>query len=108
MSHLSVSKSFCEPLFKYKNAVFNGMQEKESFILFILTFNTLFTLSTDIQRVGEGHPSAYLTSTSKMFVAIFDCHTCTFHAPLIHFWTSTVVHNQEGAIPEVAKWALFV
>ena len=32
MSHLSVFRNFCETFFKYKNAVFNSVQEKDSII----------------------------------------------------------------------------
>ena len=58
-------------------------------------------------KITFGAPSSggVLCSACGAFIAISDCHTCTFHAPLILFWTSTVVHNQEGAVPEVAKWS---
>ena len=46
--------------------------------------NTLFSPSSDIQRVGEGHPSACLTNYSKGILLV-DCISssplsCTFHA----------------------------
>ena len=31
--------------------------------------------------------------TTSLFVAIFDCHTRTFHVPLVLLWTSEVVHK---------------
>ena len=49
---------------------------------FFLTFSTLFSPSTGIQRVREGHPSAYLTNY-KIFIVIFCYLAHTFHAPLV-------------------------
>ena len=51
---------------------------------FFFFFNTLFSPSSDIQRVGEGHPSACPTNYSKC-IFMDDCISssplsCTFHA----------------------------
>ena len=54
----------------------------ESLFCSFSTFSTLFSPSTGIQRVGEGHPSAYLTNY-KMFIVIFCYLAHTFHAPLV-------------------------
>ena len=72
--------------------VCNSSQNDTTF----LTSKTLFSPSTGIQRVIP------LYTLQTMFVAVFGYHTRTFHAPLILLWISTVVHNQEGAIQEVA------
>ena len=52
------------------------------FFFFFLTFSTLFSPSAGIQRIGEGHPSAYLTNY-KMFIDIICYLAHTFHAPLV-------------------------
>ena len=44
---------------------------KETFFFFF-DLNTLFSPSSDIQRVGEGHPSACLTNYSKG-IFLVDC-----------------------------------
>ena len=52
--------------------------------IFFFHLYTLFSPSSDIQRVGEGHPSACLTNYSKG-ISLVDCISssplsCTFHA----------------------------
>ena len=54
------------------------------FFFFFFHLYTLFSPSSDIQRVGEGHPSACLTNYSKGILLV-DCISssplsCTFHA----------------------------
>ena len=54
------------------------------YIFFFFHLYTLFFPSSDIQRVGEGHPFACLTNYSKGILLV-DCISssplsCTFHA----------------------------
>ena len=59
------------------------------YLFFFFHLYTLFSPSSDIQRVGEGHPSACLTNYSKGILFV-DCISssplsCTFHAPFMQF-----------------------
>ena len=54
------------------------------FFVCVFHLYTLFSPSSDMQRVGEGHPSACLTNYSKGILFV-DCISssplsCTFHA----------------------------
>ena len=78
------------------------------FLFCFLPFNTLFSMSSDIQRVGEGHPSACLTNY-KWLIAML-AHI--FHSPFMHFESSfeTVVHNHENTqfVPRVYLFVLML
>ena len=62
---------FCPPVSEEKN--------------FKVFFYTLFSPSSDIQRIGEGHPSACLTNYSKGILWLIVTLAHHFHAPFMHF-----------------------
>ena len=52
---------------------------------FFLHFYTLFSPSSDIQRVGKGHPSACLTNYSRGILWLIVSLAHPFHAPSMQF-----------------------
>ena len=65
---------------------------------FLLPFIALFSPSSDIQGVGEGHPPACLTNY-KYGVLMVGTHAHFFRSSIMHFEgnNETAVHNHEGA-----------
>ena len=64
---------------------------------FFKPFYTLFSPSSDIQRVWESHPSACLTNYSKGIFMVSLAHP--LHAPFMHFKSMFITVNTAAKAP---------